>query len=202
MMLWGQLTGFSSWLANPWLLVAGSAAVALPVLIHLLNRRRFQVVEWAAMDFLLEADRTNRRRIRLQHVLLLILRCLAVAIIGLLLARPFMPTNLTAGLVGVTQFERIVILDDSLSMTARAANESAWEVTRRSTMELIRQLAEQRGENSTCTLLVTSQPGHPLVSGMPLTKVGVDDLLAQSSSLKRATAWRSGSQRSPLWMSR
>src|SRR6478736_5802807 len=75
MMLWGQLTGFSSWLANPWLLVAGSAAVALPVLIHLLNRRRFQVVEWAAMDFLLEADRTNRRRIRLQHVLLLILRC-------------------------------------------------------------------------------------------------------------------------------
>lgn len=184
MMLWGQLTGLSSWLANPWLLVAGSAAVALPVLIHLLNRRRFQVVEWAAMDFLLEADRTNRRRIRLQHVLLLILRCLAVAISGLLLARPFVPTNLTAGLVGVSQFERILILDDSLSMTARAANESAWEAARRNAMDLVRRLAEQRGENSICTLLVTSQPGHPLVSGMPLTKTGVDDLLARIEQLE------------------
>lgn len=183
-MLWGQLTGSANWLANPWLLVAGTAAVALPVLIHLLNRRRFQVVEWAAMDFLLEADRTSRRKIRLQHVLLLILRCLAVAIIGLLLARPFVPTSLTAGLIGVTQFERIVILDDSLSMTARADNESAWEVARRSALDLIRRWAEQRSENSTCTLVVTSQPGHPLVSQMPLTKTGVDDLLARIERLE------------------
>lgn len=184
MTLWGQLAGVSGWLANPWLLVAGTAAVALPILIHLLNRRRFQVVEWAAMDFLLEADRTNRRRIRLQHLILLILRSLAVILIGLLLARPFVPTSLTAGLVGATQYERIIILDDSLSMTARAANESAWDVARRSTTELVRQLAEQRGENSTCTLLVTSQPGHPLVSGMPLTKTGVDELLARIERLE------------------
>ena len=38
-------------------LLWGLAAISLPIVIHLLNRRRFDVVRWAAMDFLLEAQR-------------------------------------------------------------------------------------------------------------------------------------------------
>src|SRR5258705_2827788 len=97
------------YLVHPWLLVAGICAVSLPVLIHLLNRRRFQVVDWAAMDFLLQADKESRRRIRLQHWLLLLLRSLAVALIGLLLARPLLSTALT-GSVSAAPFERIIVL--------------------------------------------------------------------------------------------
>ena len=59
---------------NPGLLI-GSLLVAAPILIHLLNRRRFRIVDWAAMEFLLEADLRNRRRIRLEHLILLLLRC-------------------------------------------------------------------------------------------------------------------------------
>ena len=63
-----------------------------PILIHLLNKRKFKIVDWAAMDFLLDADKKNRRRIRLENLILLLsLRCLAVLLIGLLLARPFIP---------------------------------------------------------------------------------------------------------------
>ena len=55
------------------LLLWGSALVAAPILIHLLSRRRFRTVDWAAMEFLLDAERRNRRRIRLEHLLLLLL---------------------------------------------------------------------------------------------------------------------------------
>src|SRR5258708_24327590 len=112
----------ATWLVNPWLFVAGLLAVLLPILIHLLNKRKFRVVDWAAMEFLLDADKKNRRRIRLENLILLLLRCLAVLLIGLLLARPFIPTSLTAGILNATQYERIIGLDDSLSMQARAGN--------------------------------------------------------------------------------
>jgi hypothetical protein len=58
------------------------------VLIHLLNRRRYVVVNWAAMDFLREALRRNRRVLELRDVALLILRTLAVLLVGAALARP------------------------------------------------------------------------------------------------------------------
>ena len=87
----------------------------LPIIIHLLNKRKFKIVDWAAMEFLLDAEKKNRRRVRLENLILLLLRCLAVLLIGLLLARPFIPTSMTAGLLNAAQFERIVLLDDSLS---------------------------------------------------------------------------------------
>ncbi len=53
------------------------AAAAAPIVIHLLSKRRFRRIRWAAMDFLLEADRRNRRRVRIEELILLGLRCLA-----------------------------------------------------------------------------------------------------------------------------
>jgi len=63
--------------------------MAVPILIHLLARRRFRRIRWAAMDFLLDAERRNRRRMRLEEWILLLLRCLAVLLLALLVARPF-----------------------------------------------------------------------------------------------------------------
>src|SRR6266571_7987896 len=110
--MFGLIEQLSTWLVNPWLFIAGLIAVLLPILIHLLNKRKFRVVDWAAMEFLLDADKKNRRRIRLENLILLLLRCLAVLLIGLLLGRPFLPTSATAGLLNAAQYERIVLLDD------------------------------------------------------------------------------------------
>src|SRR5262245_46092455 len=93
---------------NPWLFIAVAAAVSIPIIIHLLNKRKFKIVDWAAMEFLLDADKKNRRRIRLENLILLLLRCLAVLLIALLLARPFVPTSMAAGLIEAAQFERVV----------------------------------------------------------------------------------------------
>src|SRR5688572_28266222 len=110
------LFGEEAFLTSTGLMWAGVAAICIPVILHLLNKRKFKIVDWAAMEFLLDADKKNRRRVRLENLLLLLLRCLAVLLIGLLLARPFIPTSLTAGILSATQYERIVIVDDSLSM--------------------------------------------------------------------------------------
>ena len=73
--------------------LAGAVAAAGPVVIHLLNRRRFRVVSWAAMDFLREAVKRNRRILKLRDILLLILRTAAVLLFGLALARPYFASS-------------------------------------------------------------------------------------------------------------
>ena len=51
----------------------GLFAVSIPVIIHLLNRRRFRTVEWGAMQFLLKATRDSRGKKRLKHILILLM---------------------------------------------------------------------------------------------------------------------------------
>jgi len=48
-----------------------AGAASIPIVIHLLNRRRFRIVQWAAMRFLLAAQKKNTRRMRLEQLLLL-----------------------------------------------------------------------------------------------------------------------------------
>src|SRR3954463_10259165 len=76
--------GFVTW----GFVAAGLAAMAIPIIIHILNRRRFKTVTWAAMDFLLRAMKKNRRRLRFEQWVLLATRCLLVFLLGMALARP------------------------------------------------------------------------------------------------------------------
>lgn len=69
--------------------IAGLIAATAPIIIHLLNRRRFRVLPWAAMDFLRLAVQRSTRVLQLRDLLLLITRVLAVVLFGLALARPY-----------------------------------------------------------------------------------------------------------------
>src|SRR6266705_1013828 len=60
---------------------AMAGAVSIPIIIHLLNRKRFRVVVWAAMRFLLAAQRKNSRRLRLEQLLLLAVRTLLLLLL-------------------------------------------------------------------------------------------------------------------------
>jgi hypothetical protein len=175
----GQFEAVTSWLSgftvSPWMAIGGALAVSVPIIIHLLNKRKFKVVDWAAMEFLLDAEKKNRRRIRLENLILLLLRCLAVFLIGMLLARPFIPTAMTGGLINASQFERIILLDNSLSMQARLGNDSVWDVTRKQLLDLTNSLAEQAGDNS-LTLLLTSQPEKPVYNGAHLSRENIAEI--------------------------
>lgn len=100
--------------------LAGAAVIAasIPVLIHLINRRRYRRVPWAAMRFLEAAAQRSTRRLRLEQLTLLAARVGLVALLGMALARPFVPA---AGWLPLesTGIHRIILLDNSLSMSAK-----------------------------------------------------------------------------------
>ena len=167
---------------NP-MLLWGGLAVASPIIIHLLNRRRFRIIRWAAMDFLLQADRQNRRRVRLEDLLLLLLRCLIMLLIALLVARLlFDPTGLGALGRALGRTEHIVVLDDSPSMTARAGGQAVFESATEEIARFLRTVAETRPQD-TCTLVLTSDPERPLEQSVPLGGGNLEGLLQRVEGL-------------------
>src|SRR5205814_9022386 len=98
---------------HPLTMVAGAALVSSPIIIHLINRMRFKRVRWAAMEFLLKAQKRMRRRLIIEQLLLLMLRCLLVALTGFLVLR-FVGFSFSdfASKQGI----HLVLLDDTLSM--------------------------------------------------------------------------------------
>lgn len=77
-------------LIAPWLAILGASCIAVPILIHLLSRRRRPPIDWAAMRFVIEAWKTRRRRLQIQNILLLCIRCLIPILLGLALAQPIL----------------------------------------------------------------------------------------------------------------
>lgn len=107
--------------AHPLIALAAGLSVALPILIHLLLRFRRRPVRWGAMRFLYEAYRRQRKRLRLQQILLLATRCLILLLAGLAIARPL------AGGAGAASGPRDVylVIDNSLASQLRAGEDGA-----------------------------------------------------------------------------
>ena len=78
---------------NPWTLLA-LPAVGLPVLIHFLTRARPRTIRYPTLRFLVEAGGGRQALHRLWVIVLLALRCLAVAALALVFARPFLKLTL------------------------------------------------------------------------------------------------------------
>ena len=104
---------------QPWLLI-GLPLVALPVIIHLINQRRFQTIQWGAMMFLLAANRMARGYSRLRQWLIMAMRMAAIAGLVLAVSRP-----LASGWLGLAAGGQadttIILLDRSPSMQQRGA---------------------------------------------------------------------------------
>lgn len=103
---------------NLGLFAVGASAISIPIIIHLLFRRRRKPIVWAAMRFLIEAYKQQRRRLRLQHLLLLATRCLLLLLIAMALGRP-VARSAALGLGGGRTV--YFLIDNSLVSTARAA---------------------------------------------------------------------------------
>src|SRR5438309_10386341 len=103
-------------LLNP-LLIWGTLLGVIPIIIHLLNRRRFRRVEWAPMRYLKLTSQRNRRRIQIEQLLLLLLRIALPVLLFVFLARPVVhPTGLERWLGGGGRSRQVILLDDSLSL--------------------------------------------------------------------------------------
>jgi hypothetical protein len=142
------------------LLMWGALLGAIPLIIHLLNRRRFRRVEWAPMHYLKLTIQRNRRRIEIEQLLLLLLRISLPVLLFFFLARPILnPTGLERWLGGGGRSSQVVLIDDSLSMGYTSGGSPAFQRARETAAALLSAARPQ----DRCSLVTTSAPRAPLL---------------------------------------
>jgi hypothetical protein len=120
---------------NP-IMLFGLAAVSVPIIIHLLNRRKFQKVVWAAMRFLRISVEQNQRRMRIEDMILLALRCLLLVLLALALARPAFMSR-ASDVFGQSKVTGVVILDNSASMAVSDGTQTRFDKARQAAEQAI-----------------------------------------------------------------
>lgn len=150
--------------ANPGLL-AGMAAASIPIILHLLNRRRFRETRWAAMQFLLAAIRKNQRRIRIEQWLLLAVRTLLIMLVVAAMAKPFLEAfgNVIAG----RRTHRVLVLDGSLSMGYTSAGTSRFDQAKL----LAAQLVKDSRQGDAVSVILMGEPPRVII-GDPSPNLG------------------------------
>ena len=98
------------------LFLAGLGAIAIPVLIHLIQREKKRVIEFPSLMFVRRIPYQSVRRRRIRHWALLLLRAAAIALIVAAFARPFTRQGTVAAAIGGGAREIVVLLDQSASM--------------------------------------------------------------------------------------
>src|SRR5262249_50803824 len=98
----------------PWLLL-GLAVLSIPPIIHLLKRRKHDVVDWGAMQSR-KISQATRRGLLIEELLLMAVRMALRAVFVLALAGPFLDVPMPASLAGRPSRDVVLIIDGSASM--------------------------------------------------------------------------------------
>ncbi|MEK6249991.1 MAG: BatA domain-containing protein, partial [Planctomycetales bacterium] len=148
-----MFTWLFSLFANPWVLLWLPAA-AIPVVIHLWNRRKYREIPWAAMEYLLAAIVKSARRMRIEQLLLLLLRVLLVLLVVFALAKPFLDNANLLFQTG-SRTHRVFLIDGSYSMAYQPSDKRAFDVARQRAIEIVKQGREGDGYS---LVLMTDTP--------------------------------------------
>ncbi len=144
-------------LLNPGLFLAGILAVSIPIIIHLLFRQRRRPVPWAAMRFLLEAYRKQKRRLKLEHLILLVVRCLILACLAGALGRPLLDA---LGALGPTGRDVYLLIDNGAAAGLRdAAGDTALDAHK----SAARAMLEELGPGDRVGLITLGGPAESVV---------------------------------------
>ncbi|MFP6868507.1 MAG: BatA domain-containing protein [Nitrospinota bacterium] len=136
-------------------LLWASGLVLLPILIHLLRRRRIKIVRLPTFEFLLRTHRRIARRSQLRNWLLLALRVSAVSLIVFLAARPLLSGSGWLG-GGFSPLHLTVLIDNSASMGYRIGSGTRLSLAKRTAAGLIRSLS---GDDRVAVLPTVPGPG-------------------------------------------
>jgi hypothetical protein len=142
---------------NPWL-IAGAAAIAAPIIIHLMMRQQDRRIKWAAMRFLQAVVQRNERKLRIEDRLLLVLRCILLVLIALALARPAFRAPGTAPALGAHTI--VIALDNSRGMGLSDGGSSRLDNGRKAAAQIIDALPA----GSSAALLEFSDVARPVIA--------------------------------------
>lgn len=124
------------------LLLGGLLLAGIPILLHLIMRQKPKRLPFPAFRFLLDRVRTNQRKLRLRHLLLLLLRVMLVALICLALARPKLLSDGIINIGGNQPVAVALIFDTSMSMEYQSAQKGRLAEAQGRALELLDQLPE------------------------------------------------------------
>ncbi len=119
----------------------GLALLSLPIIIHLINLLRHRRVQWAAMDFLLQSQKKNKRWIVFRQLLLLLLRIGSISAAIAMLARPVLQDRWSQ-LFGGSRTHHVVLLDDSFSMNDRIDEGTVFDKAKQAVLRLAQQAGQ------------------------------------------------------------
>lgn len=138
---------------------------AIPLIIHLLNRQRFRRERWAAMQFLLNAIRKTQRRIRLENLILLLIRMLIMGFLAMAIMRPFFKESPLVALAD-SNINYVFVIDNSMSMGYKRAQATQLELAKRNAVDILDKL--NFSSNDYFTLVLLNQ--YPEVRATNLAK--------------------------------
>lgn len=150
-----------------------AAGVAVPILIHLLSRFRSKPLDWAAMELLRRAMVVRARHVRLEDLILLALRCLGIALIGLALARPALTPSGSSWFGGEGKAGVVIGLDGSFSMAHKPGVRSRFDLATDRTREILNTLSA----GSPVTLAVLGNRPRVLLRNTPYDAERVEAVL-------------------------
>jgi Aerotolerance regulator N-terminal len=145
---------------NPILAAVALSCIAIPIVIHILMRKRRRPVEWGAMRFLIEAYKKQRKRLNLEQLLLLASRVLLVALLAMAVGKPILQA---AGAIGPRGPRTLYLLIDN-SITASAIDsdgKSALERHKATAVRLSLELEQSRGDR--IGILTLASPAEALI---------------------------------------
>lgn len=116
-------------------LLAGLASLVVPLLIHLISRRRARRVRFAPLELLLRSQRRTARSIRLRQLLLLAIRTLLLAAVAVAAARPVWREDTAQN--AAAPLAVVVVVDTSASMRAVLDGTSLFVRARRAALEAV-----------------------------------------------------------------
>jgi len=165
-------------------LLAGTALVALPIVLHLMMRRRPTLLEFPALRFLEKRHDVNQRRLQLRHWLLLLLRAAAIALLAFALARP----SVKLGIAGGSQEAPVaaaLVFDAAPRMEYRHENQTRLEAARNLGLWLLSQLPEQ-SQIAVLDTRLGATPAFQADSGVARDLIARLETAANSQSLPAA----------------
>ncbi|MGP0064866.1 MAG: VWA domain-containing protein [Isosphaeraceae bacterium] len=167
-------------------MLLGLGGAALPVIIHLLNRRRDTVIDWGAMQFL-DLGKRARKRIRLAELLLMLARMGLLALVALAMARPFWAPRASAGSAEPSEAmagsglgrdapprDVVLVIDGSSSMDRRL--DATTPRTR--AIEWARRFVRRSRPGDSIAVLVAGERTRPLIDPPSFDLTRVDETLA------------------------
>lgn len=136
------------------ILLAGAALVGLPVLLHLIMKQEPKRLPFPAFRFLKQKQKTNQRKMRLRHFLLLALRMLLIALFCLTLYQPTLLLSEGFHLAAEQPVAAVFVFDTSPSMGYRVGESSRLEEARKRALSLLDDLPAQ-------SRIAIVDPGNP-----------------------------------------